>query len=307
MLLGCREAVKKFLKSCFAYRKVLQLCRKLRAGPLPTPAGTGDTPAKARRNAPAKMWEGEVVIECKWARPLSALLLVAVAACGRMPTISTALPNWPQSSGSDAEDVRAKREAEIAKYIEKKPEPAAAAPAPVPGPYAATSQPPVQGTAPRRFEVAPDLMQGPQSPVPRAAAPSQSAPPAQPPSRIASAAPSVAASVMEVPRAARYGDLLFISGQLPVDSRGNAPGPAARIEDEARMALENIRAVLEMNRLSMANVVSMTVYLRDLNDIAAFDAVYASYFKGAQPARSIVEVARLPSNARVEISAVAGR
>jgi 2-iminobutanoate/2-iminopropanoate deaminase len=248
-------------------------------------------------------------MQWKGSRWLATVMLIGAAGCGRMPTISTALPNWPVSSGSTPEEVRAQREAEIAKYIEKKPEPAATAPAPVPGPYAANSQSaPVQGTAPRRFEISPDLMQGPQSAAPRAAAPSQPPPQAaQAATRIASAAPSTAASALEVPRAARYGDLLFISGQLPVDARGNAPGPGARIEDEARMALENVRSVLESNRLSMANVVSMTVYLRDLNDIAAFDAVYASYFKGAQPARSIVEVARLRSNARIEISAVAGR
>jgi 2-iminobutanoate/2-iminopropanoate deaminase len=108
------------------------------------------------------------------------------------------------------------------------------------------------------------------------------------------------------PAAMRYGDLFFISGQLPTDVRGN-PTAESRVEEQARLAMENVRAVLEANQMTMANVISTTVYLRDLNDTAAFDRIYATYFNGALPSRSIVEVARLPDNARVSISAVAGR
>lgn len=112
----------------------------------------------------------------------------------------------------------------------------------------------------------------------------------------------------DAPLAARYGDLLFISGQLPVDARGNSAPPDSRIEDQTRMAMDNVRFALQANSLTMANIVSMTVYLKDLNDVSGFDTVYASYFKGGlMPARSVVEVSRLPRNARVEISAVAGR
>ena len=140
----------------------------------------------------------------------------------------------------------------------------------------------------RKFEVAPDLVN-------------------QPPVRQAARTALAAAVPASAPSASRYGDLLFISGQLPLDARGNPPPANTRIEDQARLAMENVRAVLEANRLTMANVVSMTVYLQDLNDVTGFDAVYSGYFKGTAPSRTVVEVSRLPRNARVEISAVAGK
>jgi 2-iminobutanoate/2-iminopropanoate deaminase len=71
--------------------------------------------------------------------------------------------------------------------------------------------------------------------------------------------------------------------------------------------MENIRAVLESHRLTMANIVSTTVYLKDINDFRGMNNAYESYFRGALPARSVVEVSRLPRGALIEISAVAGR
>ena len=109
------------------------------------------------------------------------------------------------------------------------------------------------------------------------------------------------------PAASRYGDLLFISGQLPLDGQGNALPLDAPVEDQARLALENVRTVLETNQLNMANVVSMTVYLTDLDDLAAFDVVAADFFKRGLPPRSVVGVSQLPRGAKVQVSAVAGR
>ena len=117
----------------------------------------------------------------------------------------------------------------------------------------------------------------------------------------------VAAPAGGYPQAARYGDLLFISGQIPIDPRTLQGDMDAKIEEQTRVAMENLRAVLEANRLTMANVVSTTVYLKNINDLAGMDTVYVRYFKTALPARSVVEVARLPRGALVEISAVAGR
>src|SRR5687767_11306623 len=105
----------------------------------------------------------------------------------------------------------------------------------------------------------------------------------------------------DAPAAMRYGDLFFISGQLPTDVRGN-PTAESRVEEHARLAMENVRAILEANQMTMANVIATTVYLKDLNDVAAFDKIYAQYFGGSLPSRSLVEVARLPNNAKVEIS-----
>lgn len=226
--------------------------------------------------------------------------LFALSGCGRMPSISSALPNWPTSASDTPEETRRKREAEMAIYMTRKPEPPQPAAAPPAQARAATSSsvapsvpPPAAAGSPssRKFEVAPELI-------------------ANAPPRLGArdtAAPAAAVAPVAAAGSARYGDLLFISGQLPVDARGNPTPVDARFEDQARLTMENVRSVLESNRLSMANVVSMTVYLRDLNDIRAFDTLFASYFKGPQPARSIVEVSRLPSNARIEISAVAGR
>ena len=84
----------------------------------------------------------------------------------------------------------------------------------------------------------------------------------------------------------------------------NAEAPA---EDQARLALDNVRAVLESNNLTMANVVSTTVYLKNINDLRYVDMAYASTFKGNLPARTVVEVARLPRGVLLEISAIAGR
>lgn len=107
-------------------------------------------------------------------------------------------------------------------------------------------------------------------------------------------------------QAARYGDLVFVSGQIALDARtGQLAG--ARIEEQARLALENIRAVLESHRLTLSNIVSVTVYLKDINDFRGMDTVYETYFRGAVPARSVVEVSRLPRGALIEISVIAGR
>ena len=243
---------------------------------------------------------------------IAGLSLVALSGCGRMPTISSNVPNWPQSSGQTQEEVRAEREAELAKYKTtpqentmtalaskvlglgpSSPTPAARAARPEPSAVSTAATPAPAPAPAARFEVAPEQLRQPP--------PARQAPPRE---TLALAAPSASAAV---PQAARYGDLVFISGQRPVDARGQPVAADARFEDQARLALDSVRSVLESNRLSMANVVSMTVYLRDLNDMRAFEAVYANYFKGAQPARSVVEVSRLPNNARIEISAVAGR
>jgi 2-iminobutanoate/2-iminopropanoate deaminase len=152
--------------------------------------------------------------------------------------------------------------------------------------------------------------------VPEARSATRSAPPAAKPLpgtvsgspvRQAAVAPARGRNAPgEAPAATRYGDLFFISGQLPTDVRGN-PTEQSRVEEQTRLAMENVRAVLEANQMTMANIISTTVYLKDLADIQAFDSIYSTYFSGALPARSVVEVSRLPNDAKVEVSAVAGR
>lgn len=102
------------------------------------------------------------------------------------------------------------------------------------------------------------------------------------------------------------GDLLFASGQIPVDPATGqiVPGPG---EVQAKRVLENVRAILEAAGLSMAHVVKTTVFLKDMNDFAKVNEVYAQAFPAPYPARSCVEVARLPKDVRVEIEVIAKR
>jgi len=104
----------------------------------------------------------------------------------------------------------------------------------------------------------------------------------------------------------RYGDLVFVSGQIGMDLRSTQM-VGDKIEDQTRQAMENIRAVLEAHRLTMANIVSVTVYLKDMAQFRGMDETYEKYFRASLPARSVVEVARLPRGALVEIAVIAGR
>lgn len=101
----------------------------------------------------------------------------------------------------------------------------------------------------------------------------------------------------------RAGALVFTSGQLPIDpATGAFPDT---IEAQTKQSLENCKAILTAAGLTMGNVVKTTVFLKDMNDFAAMNGVYATFFPSNPPARSAVEVARLPKDARVEIECVA--
>ena len=104
-------------------------------------------------------------------------------------------------------------------------------------------------------------------------------------------------------QAVRAGDLLFIAGQIPLDLSGTmVEGDVAR---QARQVLDNIGAILNTAGLSFAHVVRTTVYLSDMNDMAAMNQVYATCFSEPFPARATVQVARLPRDVRIEIEAIA--
>jgi 2-iminobutanoate/2-iminopropanoate deaminase len=119
--------------------------------------------------------------------------------------------------------------------------------------------------------------------------------------------PSSNAAPGGYPQATRYGDLLFLSGLIAIDPRTGAMTTDATIEGQTRQVMENIRAVLEANRLTMANVVSVTMMLSSINNLSAADRVYASFFKSALPSRSVLEASKLPRGALIEIAVVAGR
>ena len=102
------------------------------------------------------------------------------------------------------------------------------------------------------------------------------------------------------------GDLLFCAGQIPLEpATGNiVPGG---ITEQATRVLENIRGLLQSQGLDFRNVVKATVFLSDMNNFAAMNEVYATFFTTDPPARSTVQVARLPKDALVEIEIVATR
>ena len=97
---------------------------------------------------------------------------------------------------------------------------------------------------------------------------------------------------------------VFCSGQIPLDPASGDlnTGP---IEDQARLVLKNLGAVLEAAGSSFDRVVKTTIFLQDINDFSKVNQVYAEFFKTPFPARATVQVARLPRDARVEIEAVA--
>lgn len=108
-------------------------------------------------------------------------------------------------------------------------------------------------------------------------------------------------------QAVRKGDLLFLSGQIPIDPKTGQLLKDVSIEDQTRLVLDNLKAVLAAGGMTMADVVSTSVFLKDLNDFAKMNAVYATYFPASPPARATVEVSRLPRDVKVEISAIAAR
>ena len=105
-------------------------------------------------------------------------------------------------------------------------------------------------------------------------------------------------------QAVKAGNLLFVSGQIPLDPKtGNLITTC--IEDETHRVMKNIEAILQAADTSFQNVVKTTIFLKSMDDFAKVNAVYASYFTGNFPARETVEVSGLPKGARVEISVIA--
>ena len=107
-------------------------------------------------------------------------------------------------------------------------------------------------------------------------------------------------------QAVRLGDLVFTAGQIPLDPEtmevidGDVAAQTARV-------LDNLRAILQAAGADLGSVLKTTVFLADMDDFAAMNEVYGRYFADHRPARSTVEVARLPKDVRVEIDAIAAR
>src|SRR5688572_9363160 len=105
-------------------------------------------------------------------------------------------------------------------------------------------------------------------------------------------------------QAIRAAGLLFVSGQIPID-----PATGALVDGDiaaqTHRVFANLKAILEAGGATFDRVVRTTVYLADMNDFAAMNEVYASYFSSPAPARATVQAARLPRDARVEIDVIA--
>ena len=105
-------------------------------------------------------------------------------------------------------------------------------------------------------------------------------------------------------QAVKVGNLLYTSGQIPIDpATGNFV--EGGIKEQTRQSLTNIQAILKEAGLTMGNVVKTTVFMADMNDFADMNAVYAEFFSESYPARSAVAVKTLPKGALVEIEVVA--
>lgn len=105
-------------------------------------------------------------------------------------------------------------------------------------------------------------------------------------------------------QAIRVGNMLFTSGQIPLNP---ATGElvANDVKEAAKQCLENLKAILEEAGTCLTNVVKTTVFLKDMNDFIAVNEVYGTYFSEKMPARSAVQVGKLPKDALVEIEAIA--
>jgi len=103
----------------------------------------------------------------------------------------------------------------------------------------------------------------------------------------------------------KWKDLVFVSGQIPIDpATGDVKGSEIKVQTE--QVLKNLGAILEEAGSSYDRVLKATVFLKDMQDFAAMNEVYATFFKSGPPARIAVQVARLPKDVLVEIDAVAG-
>lgn len=118
--------------------------------------------------------------------------------------------------------------------------------------------------------------------------------------------PDAPAAIGPYSQAVWAGNLLFTSGQIPIDPKtGNVV--EGGVEAQATQALNNLQAVLKAAGLGLGQVVKTTVFIKDMSDFQKINAVYAGFFAAPCPARSCVEVARLPKDVLIEIEAVASK
>jgi 2-iminobutanoate/2-iminopropanoate deaminase len=122
--------------------------------------------------------------------------------------------------------------------------------------------------------------------------------------RQAISTPEAPAAIGPYSQAVKAGNLLFVSGQIPLDPTTGALVEGS-IEPQTRQVFRNIEAILKAAGATFDHVVSVSVFLADMNDFARMNAIYAEYFSTPAPARATVQVARLPKDCLVEIQVTA--
>ena len=106
-------------------------------------------------------------------------------------------------------------------------------------------------------------------------------------------------------QAVRFNNLLFVSGQIPIEPKSGAI-LTGNIKEQTKQILENLNNILTAGESSLNNVLRVTIFLTNLEDYAAVNEVYTQFFEKSQPARSTVQVSRLPMDVQIEIDAIAG-
>lgn len=103
-------------------------------------------------------------------------------------------------------------------------------------------------------------------------------------------------------QAVKVGNLLFVSGQIPLNTQGGVAGHD--ITTQTRQVLINLKAIIDAAGMTINGVAKCTCFIKNMEDFAAFNAAYAEYFGSILPARECVEVARLPKDVLIEVSAI---
>ncbi|MBP5244962.1 MAG: RidA family protein [Clostridia bacterium] len=104
-------------------------------------------------------------------------------------------------------------------------------------------------------------------------------------------------------QAIKSGDVLYVSGQIPVNPETGEI--AGTIEEQATQSLTNLKNILEANGMTTDNVVKTTVFITDLNDFAKVNEIYAKFFNAPFPARSCIEISKIPKGCKIEIECIA--
>ncbi len=116
--------------------------------------------------------------------------------------------------------------------------------------------------------------------------------------------PEAPSAIGPYSQANQFGNMVFTSGQIPLDPE-TMEIVEGGINEQTEQVMQNLFAVLHKAKAAAATIVKTTCYLKDMNDFAAFNEVYGKYFPDFEPARSCVEVARLPKDVLVEVEAIA--